>query len=410
MSLAALRTSGRGDVLKSWGRDRQAKVLEGLMRAPHAIPTGDTLIVAEVPSASMLDSLLALPVSSSVVLAADPRAARLARRRGFRVVELLAGRWRGPRFESDGSVLRARLRDFDAGFDRAFGGALARLLCGLRSDYVAMQHVTAEVRPSGVVMASDQHRYGVLAAWAASSAGVPSIVLQHGFAVLGVAYLPVRASAVAAIGPASREWFIANGAPADRVFATGTPRFAPTAPLRLDVAPVGRLLVVLDPDNEAVTRELVALAMEAARLTGCEVDIRPHPSDHRFAGPRPAIAARLGIAPDARWTLDTAPLGQRLAQTDLVLVRESTVAFDALQAGVPVVCAAGATPGSLEVQGLPAVASSAEIGALLRSGPARAELVEALSVLRARLVTAGGATATENVMALLRSLDPRSGS
>jgi len=403
-----------GDLLKKRGRDRTVRrLLTSARGGPRR--AADWLVVGEVPTPSMLDGLTALPPERVHVLACDPRVHRLAAERGHATSSLWPRHPLGPAREAAGLLRRARhllgrLGDLSGALDPV----VHRLLPGLVRDLPLLRSALVEVGARVVVLASDQHRYGVLSTWAASAVGTPSVVLQHGFPVHPVAYAPVRASAVACIGTTSAEWFVAAGTPRERLVVCGSPRMSAALPLR---PPAGarRLLVALNASEERLLAALVGdLAAVARADPGLQVVLRPHPGDHRFRDrPGPEVLAALGAGevPASVAVDGSAPLAGQLDAADLVVVHDSTVAIDALLAGRPVVVyAPDADRHPFRGARLPVVRSRAELAALLGglTGPDRdataAELAGRCTAARDRIVRAGGADAVRLVVDLLDRL------
>lgn len=208
-------------------------------------------------------------------------------------------------------------------------------------DLDALGVVLERLRPSAVITSSDAHRTSRMAVMQARARGVPTMVVQHGALVIEDIYLPVIAEQMAAWGPWCRDWFTSRGVAEHRVFAAGYPRGlggrqpsagAAQTPL------VTRLLFAMQPISQAVNIDLlgrlyqVLAADPALRLT-----VRPHPGSTQ----RGAVAAMVAAAPSdvrARVSLSEAgtDLATDLADSDVVLISDSTVGVDAINAGCPV--------------------------------------------------------------------------
>lgn len=213
------------------------------------------------------------------------------------------------------------------------------------------------LRPSAVITSSDAHRTSRMAVLQARARGVPTMVVQHGALVIEDIYLPVIADQMAAWGPWCRDWFTSRGVAEDRVFAAGYPRglgghrpvtsagdprgaqaSRPSAGGDARPHPVTRLLFAMQPISQAVNDDLlgrlyqVLAADPVLRLT-----VRPHPGSTQ----RGAVAAMVAAAPPdvrARVSLSEAgtDLATDLAHSDVVLISDSTVGVDAINAGSPV--------------------------------------------------------------------------
>lgn len=141
-----------------------------------------------------------------------------------------------------------------------------------------------------VITASDNHYMDMLFVHAAEREGHCSLAIQHGMINLPDAgSLPVRATQLAVMGDAVKEWMVDYGAKPERIVVTGQPRFdVLTQPPAVDRAP---LLTELDLQPEAPTwliapephwglwmRQVLFDALDA--LPDAQAVLRVHPFDN----------------------------------------------------------------------------------------------------------------------------------
>ena len=406
--LTAMRSAQAGELLKLVGVDggvrRIATPLAALSWQGRKQQHCDLMLVGEIPTPSMLGSLLLLPADRSTVVACDPRVAVIAARQGHHVSAL----WPTAPQRSPGSMNRvveqarrlvstADLGGLETSVDRL----VRRSLPGHMRALEAFRRKLSDLQPQLVAMASDQHKYGVLSVWAAEDAGVPSMVIQHGLPVHPIGYLPVRATTVACMGSSSSSWFRDRGTPSARLSVTGSPRMPTMEAFRIPHRPAS-LLVALNPGKHRYQRQMldacIHLASVMPRLT---ITIRPHPGDRRFDDcPEAEALSLLGIPGSAsRFRVDgAAHLSTQLANHDVLMVHDSTVGVEALLAGTPVVVFAP-QPGVFDGIGLPSVWGGEDLQALMDS---TAWSPDDLGHARECLVAAGGSDAVSRVVDLIR--------
>lgn len=396
------RGPGRGDLLKWHGLDipvRRASSKGGLGR--RDVPSGGIkwLALLEVPTPSMTQNVLEVgKVDSMCVLSCDPRVGTLAGAAGLPHVRL----WDAPTSSTAAPSLEREIRraldELDPLFARAAGLGICRLAKQLARDHGRVHRWLADLQPEHVIMSSDQHRYGALAVSAADELGIPTLVVQHGFADHELGYLPLRATRVATIGQASQDWFVRHGTPPERIVVTGSPRFPGFQPF--EPRSHRRVLVALNSNATPVMRGFVECARALAD-TGVRVVFRTHPGDRHLRGLTLAeLLAQFGAESHPHFELDhRVSVAESLAGVDAVLNWDSTVLHEALCLGVPV--ALYDTPGRpnpLRGAGLPLFEEPAALLELL--GPAAEETRARSEAVRDLLVEAGGEEAARHIASL----------
>jgi hypothetical protein len=247
---------------------------------------------------------------------------------------------------------------------------------------------------------------------AAREAGIPTLVVQHGF--IGEPRDPDKTLATASAVWSDADAIALRDRARGTIVRTGNPGLADTAELLRDPpAPraSGHTIVLVEYSSRLSTRiddrvsmrhVSAALHALAAARPGTTVTIRPHPAEHE-----PEIfGAAASRYPELEVRVDTgSSIDELLATGDLVVGAVSTATLQAAAAGVPVIflnVSGSEAPwpfdGSTEVPS----ASSAqeltdEIPRVLSSEgvPGRRDLLEALGV---------DAVAVDNVIALIRTL------
>lgn len=408
-TLEALRSPARGEVLKTYGHDLLVRRYSDLSTTRNRLAASSSglglLFVGEIPSPSMTESLLVSARPADLVLTADPRFFRRARAAGH-TVESLWWHRASPHADGVGALptrkqiekeISVRLARVDSRFARIASLPAARALRQLMVDGQRLEAAIVKHRPRAVVVASDQHRYGVLACRAARRLAVPSVVLQHGVVADPVGYTPPRATHYAVFGNSSRRFFISAGVPDSRVHIVGFPRFiGNTGGRQVRDA----ILVPLQPENDAGQREVIALAVAiAAKRQDLRVILRPHPGDSAMRGlSTHQLLDRLAWPPQVPVDIDLeADPDHALARCGAVLTFESTFSLDAAVRGLPVVLAGGGRRSSLEAAEWPRVSTVEELERVLSDSPA-------LHASAAEVVAYGGRDAVERVWALLDSL------
>lgn len=402
--------------------------------------------VSELATPSTLEPMLAVAAALDAptwqVVTADPRTDRRWRRSGARPIAMLlpwseersvlgrasreaAERWVAiradpPRFELDGRDLTEPALD-------ALESLVRRSLPWLAVEALALERRLEAIRPSWVVVASDQHRIGRLAVGLAARLGARSLVLQHGLPQYRMGYLPVVADRVATWSETADDWFVDHGTARERLVRLGNPRLdglvatdraasaaATSAALGLPGRP--RILLALSPNDGDRNRALLELAIGAVAVApGASLVVKLHPADGRW-GPieaqvRDAGATRARIRIQRREALY--PL---LGWADLTLLHRSSVAIESLVAGTPVAVGAvgaaslaDALPDELR---LPEVRDAPELGRLaaeLGDAAARARFVEER---RAAVVRTSGpldGRSAERIAAFLRTPEAGAG-
>jgi hypothetical protein len=354
--------------VKAAGFDRWARAallrLAGRGPRERGEMVGGAALIVEIPTPSMLDpaAIVAreLPVGRRHVAAADPRALRRLRATGLEAVALLLP-WREERralaaarpltaaalesIAADPPVMELDGRDLAAHAVAALRRSLGRSIPWLAPESRALARFLERVRPTAVAIASDQHRIGRLTVMHGRRLGLQVVVLQHGLPQSEIGYLPVVADRVAAWSPESAAWFADRGTDPARLVVTGNPRLDAVGPGRAAETPASsdrRVLLALSPASVQLNAAIAELALDLAAGGRTSLKIKLHPGHRDWGFVTEAVRAR-GLA-DRVLIVHHDPLPPLLEWADLMLVHRSTVAVEALAAGVPVI-AVEADPG-----------------------------------------------------------------
>lgn len=374
------------DFLKTRGLDRAPRSL-GLRVLRRTTTVGPTrlAVVVEIPTPSMVEpaALVAQAAGAEASIGvADPRAAHQLQRWGVSARPLVID-WRAQRDllrQARSEVMRQwgairrdppdmRLGDADVTADamKVLQPLAERSLPWIAVERAALVGFLADTRSICVAVGSDQHRIGRITCEVAHEAGVPVVVLQHGLPQDRTGFLPVVADAVATWSSASRDWFLAEGTPAEAIHVTGNPRldsFAQRRPQRPGAEARPRVLLALSPTTQATNLPLVLDTLAALdRLPGASLVIKLHPGQSDWGFVPPAVP----------WSLSRRvrivrhePLYPLLSSTDVTVVHRSSVAVESLAAGAPVVVhQAGDEPTGADIElapaGLPVTQTPAEL-------------------------------------------------
>jgi hypothetical protein len=364
-------------------------------------PEGDraqVLFISELATPSTLEPSIivarSLPPGSFRIATADPRAHRAWRREGRAPNPLLvpiaeerhlltaasrAANTAWEAYAADPPSFSFRGRDITSEILVALRPLVRRSVPWLAVERCALERMLEAVGPACVVVASDQHRIGRLAATLRRTEDWRLVVLQHGLPQDTLGFVPVEADTVAAWSRSSCEWFVARGTEPARLAETGNPRLDQIA--HTDRATIGasvatrlgltgrpRLLVALSGLSAAMTEATVALAIEGlGLLPNATLVIKLHPGGGDWSRIH-RIVAGLGERKARVRVLDRERLDPLLWWADLVLVHRSSVAAEALAAGTPVVVADldGKSIADLELRelDLPLVAHGAALAAV----------------------------------------------
>jgi glycosyltransferase involved in cell wall biosynthesis len=365
----ALRSIGASDAavtrslrstIKARGLDRVVRALGlRMLDQPSGRPgPAPVALVVETPTTSMLEPAARVARALGAggrIATSDPRAFRDLRRRGLRPHALTVG------LREQRRLLRSGRRAADAAWERLVEDGPAMPLDGidrgpdaraaLRSlarasmpwllpEALAVERFLDAVGAHSVAIASDQHRIGRLVTGVAAGRSVRAVVLQHGLPQSRVGYLPVVADTVAAWSDHSRDWFVANGSDPQRVRVLGNPRLDPAPSERIaSLDRLGgnlRILVPLSPTALEVNVDLLNAVLDAGQQLGtCAIAVKLHPGDGdwRFV---PGLVRRHAMAGRTR-IFRAEPLDPLLRWASATVVHRSSVAFESLASGTPVI-------------------------------------------------------------------------
>jgi hypothetical protein len=274
---------------------------------------GSILYVIEIPTASAMETLIPVihrtPAAESMVIAGDPRCQAALSKHGIASLPFEAQSL-GIKEPALPGGLKRTLRDnwkalsahqIEAS-QMVFRGVdlwpmmqdnlrnlyLRRIPMALRHYHLATQVLTRyQVR--AVVVATDNHYFGQIITRAARQLGRYSLTIQHGMVNHPQGYLPVRATQLAVMGEAVKEWLIQYGARPEQIVVTGQPRFDKL--LDPPETPRAQLFEQLDLDLDCLTllmapepqlgiwmRDLLFEALE--KLVDLQAIVRVHPNDN----------------------------------------------------------------------------------------------------------------------------------
>jgi hypothetical protein len=367
--LRPLRRSGLDRAVRAWGLRVVAPAVGGV-----ETPAGRVGIVSEMATPSALEASMvvaaALPRSEVVIGAADPRAFRRWRAAGYRPVGLeltpadeirrirAASRqvrriW--PDLKDSVPPLVVADRDMTREAVAAIEPLVRRSAPWLTVEAAAVERFLSRSGVRVLLLASDQHRVGRLAAHLARSAGTCSVVLQHGLPQASLGYVPVVADLVAAWSEAAVGWFIDRGTAPQQLTVVGNPRFdellrrdhsADRLSIEAETGLHGspRLLLTLSVASTEVNLHLLEVTLGALRrLEAASLIVKLHPGGSDWSTLQRRLAAP--DVPKARVrTVERAPLYPLLGWADVVVVHRSTVAGEALVAGRPIVVLSAGEP------------------------------------------------------------------
>ena len=367
----AVKRRGLDRSLRTWALRATAAAwpiarLRGSRRRVDAA-RAPVLFLSELATPSTLEPLMivarSLPSDMSQIATADPRAHSAWRREGRSPIPHLPLREQRRLLSDASRSVKHAWEMFEADPPSSPSeGVTSPPRSWRRSDHSlhsvpwlaverrAIEQVLATVRPSVVVVASDQHRIGRLAATIRGMAPWRLVVLQHGLPQDTIGFLPVVADTIATWSELSRDWFIARGTGPGRLAVTGKPRLdrivrsdrtaiQSRVSKRLSLEGRPRFLVVLSGSSAATSEALVRLGDRSTRrLPDSSAVIKLHPGGGDWSRIR-AIVAGLGDSQPRVRVIDREPIEPLIWWADFILVHRSSVAVEALAMGTPVVVA-----------------------------------------------------------------------
>ncbi len=375
--------------LKRRGWDRPLRLLVSRLAGIGAATRDHqaaALVLSEIPTPSMLDSLVAVAVAlgpTGAHLSADPRALPTWRRAGFRPFGLWTDprstyevlrraanefddRWRA--IERDPPAMRLGSQDLAQEVIPLLRNLLRRRTTWLSVEAAALQRCLEVVQPRCVVLASDQHRLGRVAVELARANGMKSLVVQHGLPQHPIGYVPVVADVVACWSSHAADWFAARGTHRSRLVVTGSPALEGEQACELPQDPM--VLLLLSPTVSGLNERVTRIVLNAARTLRWPVTVKLHPGHRRWS-------AVLGVVAEHRGSVTVRvahreALGPLIDEATVAVVHRSTTALQALARRRPVVVVtdpAAASFAELDAPmlQLPMASSSDQLAAALAS-------------------------------------------
>ena len=343
------------------------RLLNSWRQPPHPIQTknGIILFILDIPTSSAMGTLLPvikeIPPEERMILATDPRCYRLLQENNLEGFQFspedlkvalprqklatsseIRARWKTISTEKDAktthmviscnNLWEIRTTYFKKQFLRKIPIALAHFQLALA--------VIKTYQVRAIVSAADNHYMGQLFVRAAQKNNLYFLSVQHGMVNHPSGYLPIRASQLAVMGEAIREWLIEHGAAPEQVVVTGQPRFDalvnPPAISRgqlfgeLNLNPdLPTWLIAPEPQLGLWMRDLFFQTLQLA--PGVQAIIRVHPNDNPLdyqvsLNTYPALQERVRISRhhDIKSALDNC---------DAILLGRSTIGLEALIIG-----------------------------------------------------------------------------
>ncbi|HWR83514.1 MAG TPA: hypothetical protein VN285_09435 [Candidatus Deferrimicrobium sp.] len=326
----------------------------------------DILFVFDVWNSAMINSLLAvrskIPKDRKVVsLCFDPRVFKqVSGRHNGTPVLFRGGRTRGDDRQSEAiytqiravyhkerngiqKLVKQQLPRHHDSFMEWIDRLIARFYRQTCRDYIVLGKSLERHRPSCVVLASDSHKFARMVTLLARRLGVKSFVIQHGATVGKHAYVPLFADRIAVWGQISRQWFLENDVPAERIVVTGAPGLdrlfelkrssAGSTDNKNGVPPT--LVVATNPIGQSLNFRFWNIVCEGLRPLSaqCQIVLKLHPgeSDQDFFAAR-AKESRLP------WNIVTrGDIHELILRAAAVITTQSTVGIEAVAGGTPLI-------------------------------------------------------------------------
>lgn len=216
-------------------------------------------------------------------------------------------------------------------FENNYAKDTARSIAPVLLHILHAEYLLERGQPDVVLVTHDSVDLDLAVVEVARSRNCPTAVLQHG---VPAAYFPQRADRFLAWGPGVPPIYERFGEPASRYVVTGRPGPAPR-PATPCATPAGkRIVTFISQPSTGLTigewhvhweRLIAALFEGLADMTNIHLLLRPHPSED----PARYLHAA-AVAGFDNLTLPAANLDSVLAASDVVILRNSTVALDVL--------------------------------------------------------------------------------
>jgi hypothetical protein len=240
---------------------------------------------------------------------------------------------------------------------------LGRLLRGsvpwLHVERQAIKRAFDQSRPRAILLATDQHRAGVLVTAEARTLGIPTAVMQHGLPQHDVGYVPVAADRIFTWSERSSAWFRERHTAPNRLTVVGNPAFdtltsgAATRVSELPKDGAARIILALTPSTKDINTAVVTAAIAALdQLPGAVLTVKLHPGDGNWQYVRDIVRSRGTL--ERIEVAHREPISPMIARATVTWLHRSSVALESLAAGVPVVVIEAGAPSTadLELRGL----------------------------------------------------------
>lgn len=344
-------------LLKLW---RKNKTL-----LPQKTNRGMVLFVVDIPTSSAMDTLIPImreiPSNERLIIASDPRCYQLLKEANLEGVPFspqtlnvapppaplatrqeINQRWHTLSQKKATLDSQLTFRGIDLWKIRKnyFKNQFLRKIPIALSQFQLASEVLKTYQVRAVVSATDNHYMGQLFVRAAHKQDIYSLTIQHGMVNHPEGYLPIRASQLAVMGEAVRDWLIRKGAAPQQVVVTGQPRFdalvTPPDISRtklLEELELSELrptwLIAPEPQLGVWMRDLIFRTVHERQ--DIQAIIRVHPNDNPLdykiglnAYPDMQNRVRISREHDIKSTLNGC---------DVVLLGRSTIGLEALMLG-----------------------------------------------------------------------------
>jgi glycosyltransferase involved in cell wall biosynthesis len=211
------------------------------------------------------------------------------------------------------------------------------------SDYGRIDYILSALSPRIIVMSSDCHKISRMVVFLARRRNIATLVIQHGATVGRHAYVPVYADRIAVWGEISRQWFLANDVPDNKLVITGQPRFDSLYEFNakakskhsLSGTTRPRIVVATSPIKREMDSRVIDIISKG--LTPFRNIIAPVMKLHPGYG-KPEFFASLVKDDGLDWQIVRhCDLYELLSEAEAVITTQSTVGLEAIALGKSVI-------------------------------------------------------------------------